>query len=901
MELKKTLLMNKGDFEMRANLPLKEPTYVKRWAEIGLYRKMLEKTQTGPSFYLHDGPPYANGDVHAGHALNKILKDMIIRYKSLKGYYTPYTPGWDTHGLPIENAVVKSGVDRKSTPVVEFRKICSKYAYKQVERQRKQLLRLGVVGDYENPYITLTKDYEKAQVEIFADMALKGYIYKGLKPVNWSPSSESALAEAEIEYKDVVAQTVYVRFRVTEGRGPVHTDDYFVIWTTTPWTLPANLAICLNAGLTYGVFETEHGNLIFLKSKAEELKQVLGLEQCRLVREFKGAEAEYVKCLHPYYERDSLVILGDYVSEETGTGCVHIAPGHGLDDYKVCLKYGIKPYCPVDSHGYMTPEAGPRLSGLFYEEANSKSIEMLQEQGALLKTVTVTHSYPHDWRTGKPLIFRATPQWFCSLGDFKERLLAEVEKVEYSPKWGKVRLHNMIENREDWCISRQRAWGVPIPIIYAEDGTPILEKSVFDHIADLFGQFGSAVWYEKEAVDLLPEGYVNSHSPNGKFTKEKDIMDVWFDSGSSFKAVGLAKGYPYPADLYLEGNDQYRGWYNSSLILAVATTGRSPYKEIVTHGMIVDGNGEKFSKSKGNGVDPNEICEIYGADILRLWVASIDFQAESKLSETLIKTVSESYRKIRNTFKFMLANLFDSDDSYFDPTATVELSPLDRLMLAGLDDLIGTVDHEYQTYDFIGVQSAVFNYLVNDLSAFYLDLSKDVLYCDAADSSRRKSVQRVLYEMVRKLSIILSPILPFTMEEVNDHLHKGAVPVSIALGDFPASRPEPDDLSAYRLLLNLRSRALKVLEEARNEGAIAQNSEADLTLKLSIAEKKLVDGLGVAEVARILQIAEFSEGPEDGAIKSDLIRCDRCWGYHAESIEKDGRHLCRRCAEALDK
>lgn len=900
MELKKTLIMNKGDFEMRANLAQKEPTYVKHWSEMDLYHKMLEKNDGREAFYLHDGPPYANGDMHAGHALNKILKDMIIRYKSLKGFYTPFTPGWDTHGLPIENAVVKNGVDRKTTPIVDFRKQCAKYAFKQVDRQRKQLLRLGVVGDYENPYITLTKEYEKGQIEIFADMALKGYIYKGLKPVNWSPSSESALAEAEIEYKDVTAKTIYVRFQVTEAKGPISVGDYFVIWTTTPWTLPANLAICLNPLFTYGVFKTDKGNLIFLKSKAEELKETLGLSECELIKEFKGSEVELSKCKHPYYDKDSLIILGDYVSDDAGTGCVHIAPGHGLDDFKVCLKYGIKPYCPVDEHGYMTKDAGEELAGLFYEEANDKSIELLERNDALLKLIEITHSYPHDWRTGKPLIFRATPQWFCSLSAIKQNLLDEVEKVSYSPKWGKVRLHNMIEGREDWCISRQRAWGVPIPIIYAEDGTAILDKKVFDHIAELIGQYGSNVWYEREAKDLLPEGYTTEHSPNGLFTKEKDIMDVWFDSGSSFRSVDMAKGYPYPADLYLEGNDQYRGWYNSSLILAVATTGIAPYKSIVTHGMIVDGNGEKFSKSKGNGVDPNKICDTYGADILRLWVSTIDFQAESKLSEELIKIVSESYRKIRNTFKFMLANLFDDAEHVFDPECEYELSELDKMILAKLNSLMETVDKEYASYDFIGVQSAIFNFMVNDLSAFYLDLAKDVLYCDAVDSLRRKGVQKVLYEMVRKLSIALSPILPFTMEEVNDHLHKGATPGSIALSDYPTEKVDEVALNEYKNLVAIRNKALKLLEVARSNGLFGQNPEASLTLSLEGEQLVLANKLGEEELARILQVAKVTLGENEGATKFVGERCERCWCYfdHLEE-DSEGHHICERCAEVI--
>ena len=651
MELKETLIMPKGTFEMRGNLPTKEPVYLKRWQEMDLYNEVLKKNEGHDAFYLHDGPPYANNDIHAGHALNKIVKDMIIRYKALKGFYTPFTPGWDTHGLPIENAVSKNGADRRKMSTVDFRNLCMKYALKEVEKQKSQMVRLGLIGDFNNPYITLKPEYEKAQIQVFASMALQGYIYRGLKPVNWSWSSESALAEAEIEYQDVEATTIYVAFKSLDEKGPIKKGDSFIIWTTTPWTIPANLAVCLNPKMEYGIYETKFGRIILATKLAGEFFKKVNIENIEPVEKFVGQDAEYINLKHPLYDRTSLVIVGDHVTDDAGTGCVHTAPGHGQDDYKVCLKYDIKPFCPVDDHGKMMEEAGPRLAGKFYEEANDIVLNMLKEVGALLYSEKIVHSYPHDWRTHKPLIFRATTQWFASLKPFKNELLKAVDEMEFKPSWGKKRLSQMIENRDDWCISRQRVWGVPIPIIYCEDGTPIVEKEVFDHIADIIGEKGSAAWFELSEKELLPEGYTNSHSPNGIYTKEKDIMDVWFDSGSSFLSVDKNRNRPFPADLYLEGNDQYRGWYNSSLILSIATTGIKPCKKIITHGMMVDANGEKFSKSKGNGVDPNKICSTYGADIFRFWVASVDFTQETRLSEDLIKICSENYRKIRNTFK----------------------------------------------------------------------------------------------------------------------------------------------------------------------------------------------------------------------------------------------------------
>ena len=615
MEVKKTLLMPRTNFEMRGNLPTKEPRILENWSSIDLYQKMLEKNKGKDEYMLHDGPPYANGDMHCGHMLNKLLKDFIVRLKTMEGYYTPFIPGWDTHGLPIENVITKKGINRKTTPLAEFRKYCEKYAHEQVERQMAQIKRLGVMGDFDHRYMTLTHDYEAKQLEVFKDMALKGYIFKGLKPVYWSPSSESALAEAEIEYADVKSHAIYVAFKVKDGKGLLDNDTSFIIWTTTPWTMPANLAICLNPEFTYGVFETNKGKFVFLKEFEEHLKEELGFETIKLIKEFKGKDLEYITCKHPLYDRDSIIILGDHVTNDAGTGCVHTAPGHGEDDFIVGKKYGLEPLCPVDSKGFMMESAGKELEGMFYEDANDKVLEMLTNVGALLKDSPIVHSYPHDWRTKKPLIFRATPQWFCSIEPIKEKILEEIKGVKWKPTWGEVRISNMIKDRGDWCISRQRAWGVPLPIFYAEDETPIIDEKVFDHVIELVREHGSNIWFEKEAKDLLPEGYTNPHSPNGLFTKETDIMDVWFDSGSSSVAVLKGRGLKFPADLYLEGSDQYRGWFNSSLIISTAVNGVAPYKQVVTHGFILDPQGEKMSKSKGNGVDPMKLMNVYGADV----------------------------------------------------------------------------------------------------------------------------------------------------------------------------------------------------------------------------------------------------------------------------------------------
>ena len=903
MELKKTLLMPKGTFSMRANLPQKEPIFVENWKKMNLYEKLLANRNPEKPFYLHDGPPYANNEIHAGHALNKILKDIIIRSKNLEGYYVPYTPGWDCHGLPIELCVTKAGVDRRTTPPVEFRKKCASYALSQVDRQRSQMLELGLLGDYDHPYLTLNKEYEAHQVEVFRDMALQGLIYKGLKPVNWSPSSESALAEAEIEYKDVKSTTIFVKFLVTKGNDLVSEGDYFVIWTTTPWTLPANLGLCLNPRFTYGLYDTERGHLVFLKDLKDSIKEKLHLSKVQLLKEFTGQQVEGIVCKHPFYERDSLVINDDYVTSDSGTGVVHIAPGHGLDDYRVGKKYGLPPLCPVDDKGYMTEEAGPELAGLFYQECNEKVLEILKNNGSLLASEDIIHAYPHDWRTKKPTIFRATKQWFCSIDKIKDKLLREADKVAFIPSWGKQRLKNMLENRDDWCISRQRLWGVPIPIFYGEDGEPLLDRVLFDHVIELFKQYGSNIWYEKDAKDLLPEGYTSVHSPHGLFTKEKDIMDVWFDSGSSFLGSDIALGHPFPADVILEGNDQYRGWYNSSMILSVATRGVTPYKQVLTHGFLVDQNGEKFSKSKKNGIDPATICKNFGADILRLWTTTIDYStSEIRLSQDLLKTVADEYRKIRNTFKFMLANLLDDDEGHgFDSSYIPEkLSLIDQMILNKLHQVLLDVKRGYDTYNFSASSDAITNFLINDLSSFYLDLSKDTLYCEAKDSSARRNVQYVIYQIVKNLAIAYSPILCFTMEEVYSYLNDEHKKISVALDDYPADLVVDESLmNKYQTLLNLKSHVNIVLEPLRKDGTIGSNSEALVYYHPDAAEKELISEMGEKEIARLLLVSKFVISDETKGIKHPGNKCDRCWNYFDDIVEIDGNHLCHRCATAL--
>ena len=661
MKIKETLNLGKTAFPMRAGLPNKEPKMQEAWDEANLYAYRLKENEGKPSFVLHDGPPYANGDIHVGHAMNKISKDIIIRYKNMAGFRAPYVPGWDTHGLPIEQVLTKKGIKRKELDRAEYLRMCRDYALTQVDLQRKGFKSLGVLGDWENPYVTLQPEFEAAQIRVFGQMSENGYIYKGAKPIYWSPSSESSLAEAEIEYQDVRSASIYVAFKATDTKGLLPEGVEFVIWTTTPWTIPSNLGIFAHPDYDYVLVAVNDRQFVIASELINTVAEKLEWADYKVLQTIKGSELDGMVAKHPFYDRDTLVMNAEYVTLDSGTGLVHVAPGHGEDDYFFSRKYKLGVLSPIDDRGYYTDEA-PGLEGLFYDEGNKKVTEWLEENNALLKLEFFTHSYPHDWRTKKPVIFRATPQWFASIDKFRENILSEVENVDWIVPWGKTRLYNMIRDRGDWVISRQRAWGVPLPIFYAEDGTAIITSETTEHIAQLFAEHGSIIWWERDAKDLLPEGFTHPGSPNGEFTKETDIMDVWFDSGSSWNGVlNQREELTYPADLYLEGSDQYRGWFNSSITTSVAVNGIAPYKAVLSQGFVQDAKGRKFSKSLGNGIAPKDVTKQYGADILRLWVASVDNTSDVRVSMDLIGQTSEAYRKIRNTLRFLIANTSDFD------------------------------------------------------------------------------------------------------------------------------------------------------------------------------------------------------------------------------------------------
>ena len=909
VELKDTLLMPKTDFPMRGNLPNKEPNFLKRWEEMDLYRKVLEKNAGKPTYVLHDGPPYANGNIHIGHALNKILKDFIVKYKNMNGFVSNYVPGWDTHGLPIEQVLVNNGVDRKSMPATKFRNKCKDYALKQVDKQREDFKKLGVIGDWDNPYLTLDPKFEAEQIRVFGKMVDKGYIYKGLKPIYWSPSSESALAEAEIEYRDHTSPSIYVAFDLVSEDGVVEKGTKFVIWTTTPWTLPANLGIAVHPDFEYQVVKYNGESYLLAKERVNFLAEQFGWENYEEGKVIFGKELEYLLCQHPFLDRTSTLILADYVTLDSGTGLVHTAPGHGVDDYLVGQgKYKLGVLSPVDNQGVLTEEAG-QFAGKFVFDANKDIIAYLAETGALLKQENITHSYPHDWRSKKPIIFRSTPQWFCSVDAFRSELLEAVDNTKFYSEWGKPRLYNMIRDRGDWVISRQRVWGVPIPVFYAENGEAILDNELIEHVAKIFEVEGSNVWFYKEAKELLPEGYTHPGSPNGEFTKEMDIMDVWFDSGTSHQGCcAVRDDLTYPADLYLEGSDQYRGWFNSSLITSVAVSGAAPYKELVSAGFVMDGNGNKMSKSLGNVISPNDVGKQLGAEIIRLWSASVDYTQDVRISNDILKQVSETYRKIRNTYRFLLGNLFNgSFDNRKDLVEYADLEELDKYMMIKFEKVVVNVLDYYENYQFNSITSELTNFFNVELSSFYLDYGKDILYIEGEDSPKRRSMLTVLYAILSKSVRLFAPILSFTAEEIYDNMpYEDAE--SVHLLDFPEKNVIEDAVleAKWDKLLEVRDDVNKALEESRNEKVIGKSLEA--AVEIYSNDSEVVELLNSVDNLHQLFIVSSVEVKENDGATYDLAtvkvtkaqghRCERCWNIVEEVTEES---LCHRCHGILNK
>ncbi|HEP2275630.1 isoleucyl-tRNA synthetase [Streptococcus pyogenes] len=870
MKLKETLNLGKTAFPMRAGLPNKEPQWQAAWEQAELYKKRQELNAGKPAFHLHDGPPYANGNIHVGHALNKISKDIIVRSKSMSGFQAPYVPGWDTHGLPIEQVLAKQGIKRKEMDLAEYLEMCRQYALSQVDKQRDDFKRLGVSADWENPYVTLDPQFEADQIRVFGAMAEKGYIYRGAKPVYWSWSSESALAEAEIEYHDIDSTSLYYANKVKDGKGILDTNTYIVVWTTTPFTVTASRGLTVGPDMDYLVVKPAGSDRQYVVAEGllNSLAGKFGWESFETLASHKGADLEYIVTEHPWdTDVEELVILGDHVTLESGTGIVHTAPGFGEDDYNVGTKYKLEVAVTVDERGLMMENAGPDFHGQFYNKVTPIVIDKLGD--LLLAQEVINHSYPFDWRTKKPIIWRAVPQWFASVSDFRQDILDEIEKTTFHPSWGETRLYNMIRDRGDWVISRQRAWGVPLPIFYAEDGTAIMTKEVTDHVADLFQENGSIIWWQKEAKDLLPEGFTHPGSPNGEFTKETDIMDVWFDSGSSWNGVMNAReNLSYPADLYLEGSDQYRGWFNSSLITSVAVNGHAPYKAILSQGFVLDGKGEKMSKSKGNIISPNDVAKQYGADILRLWVASVDTDNDVRVSMEILGQVSETYRKIRNTLRFLIANTSDFNPAT-DTVAYADLGAVDKYMTIVFNQLVATITDAYERYDFMAIYKAVVNFVTVDLSAFYLDFAKDVVYIEAANSLERRRMQTVFYDILVKITKLLTPILPHTTEEIWSYIeHESEAFVQLA--EMPVAETfsaQEDILEAWSAFMTLRTQAQKALEEARNAKIIGKSLEAHLTIYASEEVKTLLTALD-SDIALLLivsqlTIADLADAPAD--------------------------------------
>lgn len=914
-----TLNLPKTEFPMRAGLPKSEPETLKRWEQEKIYEKLMEKNEGKPLFVLHDGPPYANGNIHLGTSLNKVLKDIIVRYKNMSGFKSPYVPGWDTHGLPTElKARAKAGVENSTTiSELEIRKICREFALGYLDDQRNQFKRLGVIGEWDNPYITLLPEFEAKQIEIFAEMACKGYIYKGLKPVYWCPDCKTALAEAEIEYAEDPCHSIYVKFKVNDDQGKLKAlgiepeKCYFVIWTTTTWTLPGNVAICLGPDFDYSIIKCGDEYYIMAEALAADAMKEAGKEDYEVVGTMKGIEFEYMKAQHPFLDRESLVIVGDHVTLESGTGCVHTAPGHGVEDYDVCKNYPEIPIVvPVDADGRLTEEAG-QFAGLLTGDANKPIAQHLDSIGALFALKKIIHQYPHCWRCKNPVLFRATDQWFCSVEDFKDEAVKAINEVEWIPGWGKDRITSMVKERKDWCISRQRKWGVPIPIFFCKDcGEPYIDRDAMMAVADLFRKEGSDAWFKYDASEILPEGTKCPKCGGTHFNKEQDIMDVWFDSGSSHAAVLEQRDYlKWPADLYLEGADQYRGWFQSSLLTSVATKGTAPYKAVLTHGWVVDGEGRKMSKSLGNGIDPQEIVEQYGADVLRLWVASSDYHADIRISKDILKQLSEAYRKIRNTARYILGNLNDFNPDT-DMVDVEDLYPIDKWAIAKLNELNDKVRAGYDAYEFHQVYHSIHNFCVVDMSNFYLDVLKDRLYTEKADSASRRAAQTTIYMILDAMTRMISPILAYTSDEIWRYMPHGSNcdKECVLFNEMPAKVDVDIDaefMARWDRIHELRDLVKKSIEVAVKNKLIKSSLESKIVLTCGGDNYEFVNSvLGELTAVFIVSKVELVKGNSDEinvvVEKAEGEKCERCWVY-SDTVGQNSEHptLCARCAEIL--
>ena len=931
MDYNKTVNLPQTDFPMRAGLPRREPEMLQAMYDKDLYHKMVARNDGKPLFVLHDGPPYANGNIHIGTALNKILKDIIVKEKNMTGYCSPYVPGWDTHGLPIESAILKNKkVKRDALTTSEFREKCKEYALDFVDKQREQFKRLGVLGEWDDPYLTLKPHFEAKQVKVFGEMAKKGFIYKGMKPVYWCPHDQTALAEAEIEYADDPCTTIFVKFPVRDDKGMLAqycdlSKLFFVIWTTTPWTIPGNMAICLNAELDYVLLEVPSGEVYVLaQALAEGVCKAAGIDfgACKVLATLKGAAFELMTAAHPLFDRDSVILNGEHVTLDAGTGCVHTAPGFGAEDFQICQQYDkaglthIGVPVPVNAKGVMTDE---RYNGQFYAVGNDMVVEDLGACGALLASEKITHSYPHCWRCKHPIIYRATEQWFCSVDAIKDAAVKACDAIQWKPDWGKDRMTSMITERNDWCISRQRVWGVPIPIFYCDAcGADIVTPETIDHVSELFRAHGSNVWFDREAEELLPDGFKCPKCGHTHFTKETDIMDVWFDSGSTHAAVLDERPYlHFPADIYLEGGDQYRGWFQSSMLTSIAAKGVAPYRQIITHGWTVDGEGRAMHKSLGNAVAPEEIIKDYGADMLRLWVASADYTQDMRISKDIMKQLSEAYLKIRNTARYMLGNLagFDPDR---DQVPYAQMQALDRYALSRYNELVKTVRAAYDRYEFHAVYRAVYNFCVIDLSNLYLDVIKDRLYCEGASSPERRSAQTALYVILDGMTRLIAPILAFTSDEIWAAMPHTASDngESVLLNDMPDASPALalDESAAGRWdkLISLRDAVNKALENARKAGVLKKNQDAEIQLWVSEEDAAFLKDVDLATLCIVSKV-EVLTGDGEGEMAEDCLvpatiavtlsdapKCVRCWNHNGHVGEDhDHAELCPRCAAVV--